>query len=576
MSEQQHVVLGIHDGHTAGSSVIRDGRIVASVSEERLTRLKSDAGYPRRAIEEVLRLAGCGAQDIHTVALGTRFMHEREFYSNWDWYRKGYSHQMQERHLDADRRIYFIEQRLSERKEEIVGHLGVPHQRIKVIEHHQAHGATAYFGSPWACTGESVLVLTLDGSGDGICATVSIGEKGKMERLSETPSEASLGKIYSRVTYLMGMKPWEHEYKIMGLAPYADQNGVERSYEVISRLIDLDDGGLMFRRGTRLSTNYCYSYLKRQLENHRFDWVAGAIQRLVERLVVTWVKNAVAHTGIRKVVCAGGVFMNVKTNMLLLELPEITDLFVFPSCGDESIAMGAAYQAYAEYHPERGGKIAIPPLGPIYLGPKFSQQEIEEALSEKRVEGRYRLEYHKDINENIASLLASGEIVARFDGRMEWGARSLGNRSILAPPMNPEAVRELNAAIKQRDFWMPFAPTILSERQHDYIVNPREMPAPYMVLAFPTTEEGRRDLVSAIHPYDFTSRPQVLERQANPGYYDLIERYQALTGVAGILNTSFNLHGEPIVCTPADAIGTFERSGLKFLALGPYLLSKRS
>ncbi len=567
--------MGIHDGHNAGACLLKDGQIVACISEERLSRLKNDPGYPRRAVEMVLEIAKCAPNNIDVVALGTKFMHPRDFFLDWDWYKKSYRDQLRESHLSQERTRYFLEERLKERNQTITKHLGVSSDKVTTIEHHQAHAATAYFGSPWAATNDKVLVLTLDGSGDGICATVNIGENSKITRIAESRSDASIGKIYSRVTYLLGMKPWEHEYKIMGLAPYADEGGVGKAYEVLRSLVDLQEGELVFRRGTRLSMNYCYSYLRRHLENHRFDWIAGAVQKLQEELVIKWVKNAIANTGIRKIACAGGSFMNVKTNMQILELEEVDDLFIFPSCGDESIAIGAAYQAYVDSFQQNGGAVRISPLRSTYFGLEFHQQEIKACIEVTGSAKKYHIEVHKDINEPISRLLASGKIVARFDGRMEWGARALGNRSILADPRNTEKVRELNVAIKQRDFWMPFAPTILSERQHEYLVNPLDIKAPYMTLAFHTTERGLKDFAAAIHSYDFTARPQILEREMNPSYYDLVKRFEAITGVGGVLNTSFNLHGEPIVCTPEDAISIFERSGLNFLALGNHLISKR-
>lgn len=574
MPERDITVLGIHDGHNSSAALLKDGRIIAAVSEERLSRLKNDPGYPKRAIEKALELGNCSPDDIGIVALGTRFIHPREFFLDWEWYKRGYGHQLRDSRSSQERGQYFLNERLRDRKESITKHLGISLDKVAVIEHHQAHAATAYYGSQWAVTDDKVLILTLDGSGDGICATVNIGENGKITRLAQTKSDASLGKIYSRITYLLGMKPWEHEYKIMGLAPYADDSGVAKSYEILKELVDVEENGLVFRRKTRLSTNYCYPYLRRRLENHRFDWVAGAVQKLQEELVIKWVKNAIAKTGGRKVACAGGSFMNVKTNMRILELEEVNNLFMFPSCGDESISIGAAYQAYADYLQQNGDEVRITPVKSIYLGSQFSQEEIEAYINAAGISKKYHVEFKENINDTIAALLASGEIVARFDGRMEWGARTLGNRSILADPRNTEKVKELNIAIKQRDFWMPFAPTILYERQHEYLLNPKEVKAPYMILAFPTTGRAHMDLAAAIHPYDFTVRPQILERETNPSYYDLIKHFEAITGVGGVLNTSFNLHGEPIVCTPKDAITTFKNSGLNYLALGKFLISK--
>lgn len=571
---EHFIVLGIHDGHNASACLLKDAQIVAAVAEERLTRIKNEAGYPKRAVEEVLKIAGCAAGDIDMVALGSRFMHHREFFFSWDWYRKGYADQLKDINNDSGQRKYFLEERANERRSAITQHLGIFSEKIVIVEHHEAHAAAAYFGSPWVTHGEKILVLTLDGSGDGICATVNIGEKGRLSRIAETKSAASLGKIYSRITLLLGMKPWEHEYKLMGLAPYADEEGVEKSYKAIRSLVNLGDRALVFQNGTELWTNYCYSYLKNQLENHRFDWVAGAIQRMTEELVSKWCRNAIAETRISRVACGGGVFMNVKANMLLSELKELDGLFIFPSSGDESICLGAAYKVYADHLYKKGSRLNIEPFDDIYLGPEFSRDEIESCIKKRGAFGKYDAKFIRNINDAVLKLLLSGKIVGRFEGRMEWGARALGNRSILMDPRNIQGIRNLNAIIKKRDFWMPFAPTILRECQDEYINNPKGIKAPYMTVAFRTKDKARTHIAGAMHPYDFTVRAQLLDSKSNPEYYDLVQRFRAATGVGALLNTSFNLHGEPIVCSPDDAIDTFEKSGLEFLALGDFLVSK--
>jgi carbamoyltransferase len=558
------IILGIHDGHNSGATLLKDGKVIFSISEERLSRKKNDVGYPKKAIEEVLNLSNVKPEEIDTVALSTKFMHPRDFFLNFDWYKKGEKDQFLEQNTKKEKETYFLEKRVEERKEEISNHLGISKDRISIIEHHLCHAATAYFGSPWVGE-EKVLVLTSDGSGDGVSATVNIAQNGKIERIAETKSKASLGKIYSRITYLLGMRPWEHEYKIMGLAPYADKKGQEKSYEVIKKLIGLDESGLVFENKTVLWTNFCYNYLKDNLENHRFDWIAGAVQQVHEELTLQWVKNAIEKTGIKKVVCGGGSFMNVKANMLLWELEDLEDIFVFPSCGDESLSIGAAYQVYAD---KKG--MDISPLENNYFGASFSDEETKKAI-----EGSgYKFKEKEDINKAVAELLSRGEIIARFWGRSEWGARALGNRSILMAPNNKEKIRELNAAIKYRDFWMPFAPSVLYERQNDYLTNPKKIKSPFMIMGFRTTERGRKDLSAAMHPYDFTVRPQILEEEFNPSYYGLIKKFEKITGIGAVLNTSFNLHGEPIVWFPQDAIDVFKRSSLKYLAIGNYLISK--
>ena len=571
-SSNDIIILGICDGHNAGACLLRNGAILAAISEERLSRLKNEAGYPKMAIKKVLELTDTHTEDIDLVALAGKFTHKKDFYSNWDWYKVGYKEQLSYTE-NKNKREQMSKKRLEERKNEILKDLNISENKLVVVEHHLAHAASAYYASPWAHD-EKTLVLTCDGSGDGICATVNIGESGQLSRLSQTENSASLGKIYSRITLLMGMKPWEHEYKIMGLAPYADEKGVTKSYGVLNNLIEIQNDSLTFNTKTNLSTNFCYQYLRTELENHRFDWIAGAVQKLTEDLLIKWVRNAIKKTGIKKIACAGGIFMNVKANMLILEMDEVDDLFIFPSGGDESLAIGASFSAYAQYLNKIGQKVITVPLNSIYFGPSYSKDEIEKSVI--ALDDDYIVEYHDDINQYVAESLAKGDIVARFNERMEFGARALGNRSILSDPSRYEKLREINMAIKQRDFWMPFAPTILSEKQDEIIINSKNIKAPFMTLAFRTKDVAHKKFTSAIHPYDFTARPQVLEKNQNLGYHDLITHFYELTGIPGVLNTSFNLHGEPIVCSPKDAIQTLQNSGLKCLSIGNYFIRKRN
>jgi len=289
-------------------------------------------------------------------------------------------------------------------------------------------------------------------------------------------------------------------------------------------------------------------------------------------MLAEWVRRAVRLTGVHRVALGGGAFMNVKGNQKLLELPEVESLFVFPSCGDESNAVGAAYWATVERF-QKDGKSAhdIRPLRDVYWGAAIPDAEVEAAIAPLR--GVVRIERPADIEAAVVDLLVRGEVVARCKGRMEFGARALGNRSILADPERTQVIRVINDMIKNRDFWMPFASSMLAERQDEYIRNPKGVPSPYMILAFPSTErvDGFR---AGAHPYDLTVRPQTVDRDWNPDYHRLISLFAERTGRAVILNTSFNLHGYPMVSGAREAVQVFEHSGLRHLALGSFLLSK--
>jgi carbamoyltransferase len=454
----------------------------------------------------------------------------------------------------------------------ITEHLGLGADRIACLDHHACHAAAAYFGSPFE--GKPALVLTNDNSGDGLCATASRAEGTSLTRREAAPSSpGSLGSFYSLVTVLLGMKAGEHEYKVMGLAPYAAAPRVEAATAALRGAFDLVAGDpALFawrQRGPR------YRLLLESTLGLRFDAIAGGAQRIVEDSLLRWARLMHSRYGGQRLALGGGVFMNVKANMLLAAEDWVRDLFVFPSCGDESNAVGAAYLGYLGRCRELGAVPSLRPFGPAYLGPPVTAGEAEAVIRGRDLASRYAVSEHERIEERIADLLVSDGVVARCAGRMEFGARALGNRSILGNPADHRVVSLINRMIKNRDFWMPFAPTILREREADYLVNPKGLASPHMMIAFATNPKRRDDLVAAIHPHDATARAHVLEEGANPPYHRVVREFERRTGIGAVLNTSFNLHGEPLVATAADAVDTFERSGLPHLALDRFLISKR-
>lgn len=315
---------------------------------------------------------------------------------------------------------------------------------------------------------------------------------------------------------------------------------------------------------------YSHKFLRDFIDLSRFDIVCGGLQQFTEYFMATWVRNCILATGIKKVAMSGGVLMNVKANKSILEIPELEQLFVYPSCGDSTNSMGAAYQAYSDLCGQYGAAKNIETLKDVYWGPEYSDDEIRKVLAASGCP----FEREPDIEKKTAELLTRGEIVARFKGRMEFGARAMGNRSILANPADHRVIRTINDMIKNRDFWMPFAPSLIAEEEDAALMNPKHMPAPYMIMSFDSKMDHNR-IFAASHPYDRTVRPQVVYRDWNPDYHRLISYFRKITGIGVILNTSFNLHGYPIVCSPGDAIGVFHNSGLKYLAIGNFLVCKK-
>jgi len=570
-------VLGIHDGHCAAAALIEDGRVVAAIQEERLNRVKNWSGFPILSVRKLLEMAGCSPADIHAVALnGYHMPYPRDREELMAVYEAtGTLKTTLRRFLKKTAlRTVYNERRKADRLKQ-VEKAGLDSSRAVFVEHHLAHAACAYYGMP--DRPERVLVLTNDGAGDDLCGTVNIGEGGEIRRIAEIPEADSLGNLYAMVTFIMGMVPLEHEYKLMGLAPYASEKTTAQAYDFFKNLIVFpEEDAIVWKRGPGCpETFYSYDFLSKGLALKRFDGICGGLQRFTEEILTKWVRNCIKHTGIPDVALSGGVFMNVKANKAISELPELRSLFVFPSCGDETNAIGAAYIVYRDACRARGEEPRLEPIGPIYYGPEYSDEEIEEALGKAKSRG-LGIEFEKkgDIEKEAAELLARGFVVGRFKGRMEFGARALGNRSILADPSLPGVVKVINEMIKSRDFWMPFAPSIIEERADEYVVNPKRIPAPYMIMSFDTTEKVE-EIRAAVHPYDNTARPQFVSERWNPHYYKLLKEFERITGRGAVLNTSFNLHGYPIVCAPEDAIDVFVRSGMTHLAMGSFLVTKR-
>jgi carbamoyltransferase len=413
------------------------------------------------------------------------------------------------------------------------------------------------------------LVITLDGKGDLECGTVSIAQRGEIRRIASTPLTDSLGTIYALTTAAMGFVPLEHEYKLMGMAPYASPEHAAEARAAFSALIEVDRDNLRLRRRTPEPTFLYQRRLRRLMSGMRFDNVCAGLQAMCEDVVVELVRAAVQKTGIPRVLCAGGVFMNVKANKRLRELPEIEYLGVPPSCGDESMCFGIAWYAYARRAGAQAAAGIAPLGGNVYLGTDVDEHEAAQVVEHSG----HAHQRPADIELEVARLLAAGHPVARCKGRMEFGARALGNRSILADPRNPDVVRVINRMIKKRDFWMPFAPVVRQERLHEYFDAPQGFDSPYMMHTF-DTRGNPQEFMAAVHNADLTARTQTVRQEDNPDYYRILSHFEALTGRGVLLNTSFNLHGFPVVHGARDAMEVFEKSGLQYLALGPYLVTK--
>lgn len=590
-------ILGIHQAHNATACLLKDGQIISACSEERFTRQKNQFGLPLQAINFCLDFARIKPADLDLAVISgstwPNYVASLETAKETKKLPYKFFLALRKIHINIHLVLLFLEYKLPWLKgldyffnrslqklmcqlfypktvNLLAKKIGIPKNRFLIMDHHLSHALAALYGSPFPQQQKKVLVFTCDGAGDGQSATISIYQKGHLKKVVSNSDKNSLGALYAGITQFLGMKPLEHEYKLMGLAPYAPPDGVAKAYKIMQSYIRFEPRSLTFLN--RYMPDVLWYVFPKELLYLRFDYIAGAIQKLTEDLLLQWIKAAIKKYKIHTICCGGGVFMNVKANLKISQLPGVKEIFVMPSGGDESTAFGACYYGYLKK--QKGKKILPQPLKDLYLGPQSTDLEIKQAIKKTNLGRKYQIKYYSEIEKAVAKLLAKGKIVARFSGRMEWGARALGNRSILADASLPEVIPIINKMIKARDFWMPFAPVILAQKAKQYMINPKSIPSPYMVMAFPGTKKAEKDLPAAMHPYDKTLRPQVIAKNWNSSYCQILKSFYQQTGRAGMLNTSFNLHGQPIVCSPKDALYTFKNSGLQYLALENWLIKK--
>lgn len=582
--KQYKDILGVYPGHDATVALIRDGVLVEAMSEERFSRVKKHAGFPEKAIEYMRSKYAIDPQVVYLpgeipISCFMEFPkpENRSAENPRRWIKRAALMQIAPlrmllslrdriayRGVTADPGRYkaFLQERF-------------PGAELIFINHHLAHAWAAVPFIPK--DGKPRLMLTLDGAGDDLSGSINVFDGTTIDVKQTFPMSNSLGLLYCAFVDLLGMKRNEHEFKVMGLAPYAKASAGEKVYQELQKM-------LWFNAKTmQIECAFDMTYATAELialdfnTRHRFDSMAYGIQKLAEEIILDMALAAIERYGIHDLALGGGVFMNVKANQRLAALPQVDSLVITPSCGDESLAIGAAVYGYAREH--SGDLSGLQLVEGLYLGSEYTDDEIRAAIDAYPTSNSWEVRYidpssEETIEHEVARLLAGNSVVGRLKGRAEWGARALGNRSILANPTSRENVKIINEMIKGRDFWMPFATSMLYERKDDYLENPRNLYAPHMAITFDTKPRAQTELIAALHPYDLTSRPQMVRKEINPEYHALISAFEAITGIGGVLNTSFNLHGEPNVEMPHDALRTFARSGLPHLAIGNYLISK--
>jgi carbamoyltransferase len=555
-------ILGVAFLSDASACVLRDGRLVAAVSEERLNRVKLWHGIPQLAISRVLDLAGLTLDRVDVVAthgLAPNEPNRAPFESkDRDIRASALDDGVRDRQIGALWSRYDHERSvLGRRTPAYIADVKALGRPMRVYAHHHAHAATALFGVGW----EQGLGLTADGWGEDGSSSLWHLSGLEIARLSRTETFDSLGYFYGSITKALGFVPHRHEGKVLGLAAHGRD---PKSYRAIRDMIDVDIPGRRFLgrmdRGL-YSPRFENPALQSLVSGYAREDVAAAAQRSLEE-VVTSLAGSLGDSATR-LALAGGVFANVKLNQRLAELDNVREVFVFPNMGDGGLSVGAAWLAHVELTGRRPE-----PLKTCYLGPAPSEGEIGALLSTSGLSYRHEA----DIARRVAELLARDQVVARCTGAMEFGPRALGHRSILYHARDPSVNGWLNQRLNRSEF-MPFAPATLAEDAAAYFDNLDAAPvsARYMTMTFDGTPKMRAEAPAAVH-VDGTARPQLVSAEHNPDFYAILSRYRALTGHSNVINTSFNMHEEPIVCTAEDALRAFKASGLPYLALGDFLV----
>jgi carbamoyltransferase len=557
------IVLGIADNHDSGAAVVIDGRLVSAVNQERIDRIKQSGAFPWGAVDEALRKAGVIERQVDRIVFGTAFTpsallraapaehHKARAHGQFSAALHAYivyqsalrASGLHTLEVDACRRI--LSRRLKARP--------FVKASLELMDHHQAHAEGAYRTQPHP----SCLVLTVDAMGDGTTATASLGRSGQLDQLWRQSGLASINTFYSRVTERLGFTPVRHEGKITGLAAYTQ--APPALLEHFRARVHFEAPG--FSRESMSKRARPDDAFWSWVDRYSREEVASAAQQILEEAVVPFVSHWIDQTGQAHVAVAGGIFANVKLNQRIAAIPELQSLWVMPHMGDGGLAVGAALGSI-EATPTR--------LPDAYLGPSFSDKECKRALATAGI----KRHAPKDAVAKVAKLLAKSKVIGRFSGGMEWGPRALGNRSILARPHDPSINDWLNQRLSRSEF-MPFAPVVRIEDAQQYFLGTDTAldAARFMTVCFPTTPSFQSQCPAAVH-VDGTARPQLVDAQSNPSLHALLGAVGELTGTPVLINTSFNLHEEPIVCTPMDAIRAFQGAALDALWLGEQVITR--
>ncbi|MGC9129437.1 MAG: carbamoyltransferase family protein [Candidatus Micrarchaeia archaeon] len=561
-------ILGIWDGHDSGAALIEDNKIIFAANEERFTKRKLEIKFPYNSINAALKYAGLKPSDIEVIAFPTTEL--TKTLERIMPYSKEYHYLYRRRKIEKPRferfnrwlRYFFLQFGIwplcGTVSKSIVArqlrHIGFKNFKLYIVDHHTAHASTAAFASGF----NKALVVTIDGLGDGLSGSVSTFENGRLERHQAISARDSIGIFYEQVTYLLGMRELEDEGKVMAMADYSypfdfSANKMKDFFKV---------------EGTEIKAKYSFfkqlNMLDKILWNTPREQFAYMAQQLLENVLTKFFSNLLDEYGIGNVAMAGGTMSNVKANMKIRQLEKLKKWFVFPHMGDGGMAMGAAM--YTNY---LLNGVSNYRFEDAYLGNGYSEEEVLAALKREK---SLKYEYDSDKSRHAAELIDKDNYVFWFQGRMEYGPRALGNRSILAKAGSEYVKDKLNLYVKQREWFQPFAPSMLVGEARRLLEDVKGYDK-FMTMAYLVKPEVRDAMKSVVH-VDYTARPQMVGDE-NPSYKKLIEQIKRLEGYGVILNTSFNIHGMPIVMSPEDAIETMKKTGTRYMFLEDFFVENK-
>ncbi|HEX6739135.1 MAG TPA: carbamoyltransferase, partial [Vicinamibacteria bacterium] len=552
--------------HDSAAALLRDGEIVAACQEERLSRKKHDSGFPAHAVKYVLKEAGIAPEQLDAVGFYDKplLKFERMLSTYVSTFPRSFGSFRKAMPVWIKEKLWVP----SLIRKELRPYKGP----ILFAEHHMSHAASCFLVSPF----QEAAILTVDGVGEWATASFAVGKGNDITLFKEIRFPHSLGLLYSAFTYYLGFKVNSAEYKVMGLAPYGKPVHFDR---IMSEMVQLQDDGSFKLNMKYFSYDYGLTMTNGAFDeffggpprkpeawmNEREFDIAASVQKVCEEVVLRMTRYIHRETGLSNLCMAGGVALNCVANGRVIRETPFKNLFVQPAAGDAGGAVGVAHYLYNTLEKQPRGKA----WSHAYLGPAYGDAEIREYLDSAGA--KYRVLSDAELVQSTAKLLSEGNVIGWFQGRMEFGPRALGGRSILADPRDPKMRDTLNMKIKFREGFRPFAPSVLADQASEWFEI--DCDSPYMLLVA-QVREGKRIIPSVTH-VDNSARLQTVTREESPLYYGLIEEFARLTGVPIIINTSFNVRGEPIVCTPHDAYLCFMRTNMDQLVLGHHLLEKK-